>query len=352
MMNNLELTHRRRNPLTGDWVLVSPHRNNRPWLGATEANETAALPAHDPDCPLCPGNSRANGECNPDYVDTFVFGNDFGALTPRADDEPSLSANAHPLIQTEPASGECRVVCFSPDHNKTLPELTLPALRKVIDTWQAHVVELAATYACVHVFENKGAVMGCSQPHPHGQIWAHDHLSTEMQQEECNQLIYRQQHGRGLLADYVAHELMAKQRIVVDNDHWLVVVPHWAAWPFETLVIAKDDVRHFGQLDAAQKASLAAALKELTTRYDNVFECSFPYSMGWHGAPVNIEDDSHWRLHGHFYPPLLRSATVKKHMVGYEMLAECQRDLSAETAAGILRAVSATHYKQGAANEK
>lgn len=344
-MNNLELTHRRRNPLSGKWVLVSPHRNNRPWSGATEAGSSDELPQYDKNCPLCPGNDRANNTTNPNYQDTFVFVNDFGALVSNQD--ASIEAEASPLFQADVANGECRVICFSPEHNKTLPELSLAEIKQVVNTWQENYVELSERYACVHIFENKGEVMGCSQPHPHGQIWAHDHYSTEIEQEENTQQAYKKQHGSSLLGDYVTKELAAEQRIVAQNEHWLVVVPFWAAWPFETLLIAKGDIRHFGQLTEAHKEALAAILKELTIRYDNVFNCSFSYSMGWHSAPSNLDDDSHWRLHAHFYPPLLRSATVKKHMVGYEMLAESQRDLTAETAANILQKANTVHYKQG-----
>ena len=226
----------------------------------------------------------------------------------------------------------------------------------MVNTWQSNYVELSKQYACVNIFENKGAIMGCSQPHPHGQIWAHEHLSTEVEKEDKQQLAYLKAHGKSLLADYVEHESVKQDRIVVENDHWLAVVPFWAAWPFETLLIAKDDIQHFGQLNAQQKSSLAQALQELTIRYDNVFNCSFPYSMGWHNAPhnkslENKNDNSHWRLHAHFHPPLLRSATVKKHMVGYEMLAESQRDLTAETAAKILRSTSTIHYKKDHSND-
>lgn len=345
-MSNLEFTHRRKNPLTGDWVLVSPHRNNRPWLGATEAPEADELAQYDETCPLCPGNQRAHNTSNPAYEDTFVFVNDFGALV---SDQPDIehTSDEHPLFEADIANGECRVVCFSPDHNKSLPELLVTEIKHVVDAWQTNYIELAKQYACIHIFENKGAVMGCSQPHPHGQIWAHDHLSSEVEQENKQQYAYQQKHGSALLADYVEHEIANQDRVVVENEDWLVVVPFWAAWPFETLLIAKGDVSNFAQLSELQKCSLAQILQTLTIRYDNVFNCSFPYSMGWHSAPSNLEDDSHWRLHAHFYPPLLRSASVKKHMVGYEMLAESQRDLSAETAAKILRSVSDIHYKQG-----
>jgi len=346
IMNNLEFTHRRKNPLTGNWVLVSPQRNNRPWLGATEAASPIELPVYDENCPLCPRNERAKNSINPDYQHTHVFVNDFGALTEEPNEPLQIKTEQHPLFEANVANGECRVVCFSPDHNKSLPELTITEIEAVVNSWQSNYVELSKTYACVNIFENKGAVMGCSQPHPHGQIWAHEHLSTEIEKENIQQLAYQNKHGKSLLADYVEHESSQQDRIVVENEHWLVVVPFWAAWPFETLLIAKDDIQHFGQLNSQQKNTLAQALQELTIRYDNVFNCSFPYSMGWHNAPANEEKNSHWRLHAHFYPPLLRSATVKKHMVGYEMLAESQRDLTAETAANILRTASTTHYKK------
>lgn len=363
-MTQFEFTHRRRNPLTGDWVLVSPHRNNRPWLGATEAAATAKLPQHDPACPLCPGNTRANGETNPNYQYTHVFVNDFSALSQATSPDPAsqtstvntnpqhVASSDDPLFSYTAASGECRVICFAPEHDKTLPELSLSELAAVISTWQQHYVELSQRYACVHVFENKGAIMGCSQPHPHGQIWAHPHLSTEIEREDQQQRHYFQQYGRALLADYAAQESADGSRTVFENADWLVVVPFWAAWPFETLVLPKIELTDLSALDLNQIMSLAEALQTLTIKYDNLFQCSFPYSMGWHNAPaLSGEAQSHWRLHAHFYPPLLRSATVKKHMVGYEMLAESQRDLTPETAAAILRAAPHRHYKQGTSHD-
>lgn len=347
-MAQFEFTHRRKNPLTGQWVLVSPHRNNRPWLGATESESTDTLPEYEPNCPLCPGNTRANGESNPDYQYTHVFKNDFGALT--TDSNGDNVPESDDLFCAEVAEGECRVVCFSPNHNKTLPQLSQVELEAVVSMWKDNYSDMAQQFSNIHIFENKGEVMGCSQPHPHGQIWAHNHQSTEIAQEEQHQLTYQQKHSSNLLADYITKEQKDGSRIVCENEHWIALVPFWAAWPFETLLVAKDDVRQFGQINSTQSKALASILKELTTRYDNVFNCSFPYSMGWHSAPGDLADDSHWRVHAHFYPPLLRSATVKKHMVGYEMLAESQRDLSAETAAKILRDASTIHYTQGANN--
>lgn len=338
-----EFIQRRRNPLSGDYVLVSPHRNNRPWKGAVEKSGEAKLPPHVDDCPLCAGNTRANGESNPDYAYTHVFTNDFAALnmeeyagdTPAADD----------LFAMEKISGTSRVMCFSPKHNLSLPELSEEELSKVIETWVEQYSALAGKFNWVQIFENKGAIMGCSQPHPHGQIWAHDFLPSIPAREEENQLAYYKKHGSNMLVDYAAREIEAKARIVVETEHWLAVVPYWAAWPFETLLLPKAPTPRMSDLTKSQQHDLAPALKELTTRYDNVFQCSFPYSMGWHGAPTNIDHADHWQLHAHFSPPLLRSATVKKHMVGYEMMAESQRDLTAEKAAEILQNTSTTHYK-------
>ncbi|GAC30793.1 UDP-glucose--hexose-1-phosphate uridylyltransferase [Brumicola pallidula] len=343
MIKNYEFTHRRKNLLNGEWVLVSPHRNNRPWLGATEAPTETTPDRHDPSCPLCPNNTRANGDTNPNYEYTHAFINDFGALTPTLNDDARIDPDE--LFEAQAATGEARVICFSPEHNKTLPELSVNEISKVVTTWQQQFIDLSSRYSCIHIFENKGEIMGCSQPHPHGQIWAHNHRSTEIQAEDEHQLAFYEEHKRGLLAVYIEKEQTEQQRIVIENEHWIVVVPYWAKWPFETLLICKDTVQTIAQLDDSQSRTLAKVLKELTIRYDNVFNCSFPYSMGWHNAPLDLKDAKHWRLHAHFYPPLLRSASVKKHMVGYEMLAESQRDLTAETAAKILRDVPSIHYK-------
>jgi UDPglucose--hexose-1-phosphate uridylyltransferase len=338
-----EHPHRRYNPLSDQWILVSPHRAKRPWQGQQETPSQETLPAHDPDCFLCPGNTRVTGDVNPDYQGTHVFTNDFAALMP---DTPFAPESDDPLMRCQSARGTSRVICFSPDHSKTLPQLSLEALEKVVTTWQEQSADLGKTYPWVQVFENKGAAMGCSNPHPHGQIWANSFLPNEAEREDHLQRQYMAQHGSSMLLDYVQRELGDGSRTVVETEHWLAVVPYWAAWPFETLLLPKAKVLRLTELDEAQRTCLALALKKLTSRYDNLFQCSFPYSMGWHGAPFREGNDAHWQLHAHFYPPLLRSATVRKFMVGYEMLAETQRDLTAEQAAERLRAVSDVHYRE------
>ncbi|MFI8415441.1 galactose-1-phosphate uridylyltransferase [Serratia sp. NPDC078593] len=344
--NSIDHPHRRLNPLTGQWVLVSPHRAKRPWQGQHESLTPQSLPQYAPDCFLCPGNTRATGDKNPDYADTYVFTNDFAALM---SDTPQAPESHDPLMRCQSARGTSRVICFSPDHSKTLPELTLAALEQVIVTWQAQTAELGRLYPWVQIFENKGAAMGCSNPHPHGQVWANSFLPNEAEREDRYQRDYFKQHGTTMLMDYVQRERTDGSRTVVETAHWLAVVPYWAAWPFETLLLPKAAMQQITDLDASQRADLAVALKKLTSRYDNLFQCSFPYSMGWHGAPFNGADNAHWQLHAHFYPPLLRSATVRKFMVGYEMLAETQRDLTAEQAAERLRAVSDIHYREAPA---
>ncbi|MDD7544853.1 galactose-1-phosphate uridylyltransferase [Actinobacillus porcinus] len=337
-----EHPHRRYNPLTDQWVLVSPHRAKRPWQGQQEKVQEEQKPSHDPNCYLCPRNKRITGEPNPDYRKPYVFKNDFSALLV---DSPAPEASQDPLFQSSVARGESRVICFSPDHSKTLPLLTESEIEEVIDVWQAQLNELGQQYQWVQIFENKGAAMGCSNPHPHGQIWANSFLPNEVAREDENQRKYYEKHGSVLLVDYAKRELEQKERVVVETAHWVAVVPYWAVWPFETLLLPKAHVKRLTELSAEQRQDLAVILKKLTTKYDNLFETSFPYSMGFHAAPFNDENNEHWQLHAHFYPPLLRSATVRKFMVGYEMLGESQRDLTAEQAAARLRELSDVHYK-------
>lgn len=327
------LPHRRLNPLNGSWVLVSPHRTQRPWQGKVEDLPPENRPSYDPGCYLCPGNQRAGGHANPQYTSTFVFTNDFAALLPQDGD---VATGQSPLFMSESAQGTCRVICFSPRHDLTLPRMALGDIRKVIDIWIEQVLELEKQYRWVQIFENKGEIMGCSNPHPHGQIWASNFLPHEIAQEDECQKQYLKRHRRVLLEDYTEQEIEQAVRVVAQNDSWLVVVPFWALWPFETLLLPRRPVKTLPGLQEKEKSDLAEILKNLLTRYDNLFGISFPYSMGWHAAPAGSDQD-HWQLHAHFYPPLLRSATVKKFMVGYEMLAEPQRDLTPELAAERLR---------------
>ncbi|HJP29549.1 MAG TPA: UDP-glucose--hexose-1-phosphate uridylyltransferase [Candidatus Latescibacteria bacterium] len=333
--------HRRHNPLTGEWVQVSPHRMQRPWQGRVDAAPGESRPAHDPTCYLCPGNERAGGHHNPEYTSTFVFDNDFAALLPQAPESRHQTAEPS-LLRTAPVQGECRVLCFSPRHDLTLAQLEPSATRAVIDMWAAQVEELGSLYRWVQVFENKGEVMGCSNPHPHGQVWALDTLPNEPAKEDETQAAYFADHGRPLLLDYAKLETEREERVVAATDGWVAVVPFWAVWPFEVLLLPKRHVPHLTDLGDDERDDLTRILGRLLRRYDALFDTSFPYSMGWHGRP-SIEGGDGWQLHAHFYPPLLRSATVRKFMVGYEMLGEAQRDLTAEAAAAHLRSGIAQH---------
>lgn len=329
-----DLPHRRRNPLTGRWVLVSPHRLARPWQGQEDRPDRRSGPSYDPGCYLCPGNERAGGHRNPAYAASFVFDNDFAAVVP---DTPEASTD-DPLFAAEQARGVARVVCYSPDHALTMPELSPAAVRGIVDCWCAESAELGATYRSVQIFENKGALMGCSNAHPHGQIWATAHLPDEAAMEDWTQQSYCRQHSAPMLLDLALREAGGPREVATNGD-WLAIVPYWASWPFETLLLPRFAVHRMPDLAPDQRHSLADILRRLTARYDNLFATRFPYSMGWHGAPFGDTDVAHWQLHAHFYPPLLRSASVRKFMVGYEMLAEPQRDLTPEAAAAMLRVV-------------
>ena len=341
--NPSEHPHKRLNPLTNEWVLVSPHRAKRPWQGQQEPVSEVELPTYDQDCYLCPGNTRISGDVNPDYCGTFIFENDFAALQK---DSPDQKQSNDPLFNVKPERGEAHVICFSPDHSKTLPELPLTAIETLITTWADKFDQLSARYEWVQLFENKGTIMGCSQPHPHGQVWANSTVPTLPSKEHLQQIHYFDEHGSALLLDYAQRESENGERTVVENTDWIAVVPYWAAWPFETLLLPKFSCQQINQLTSNQQSSLAKILRQLTTRYDNLFQTSFPYSMGWHGAPSSEQNNQAWQLHAHFFPPLLRNASVRKFMVGYEMLAEPQRDLTPEQAAEKLQSLSDVHYKE------
>jgi len=337
----LDQPHQRYNPLSGEWVLVSPHRTKRPWEGQKERSPQDQRPAYDPNCYLCPGNKRADCKKNPDYAQTFVFTNDFPALLPDGPQEKNFS---RPYFQWQGVQGTCRVICFSPRHDLTLPLMSREEIRTVVDLWKKQSEELGKTYKWVQIFENKGEIMGCSNYHPHGQIWAGNWLPNEARKEDINQKNYFTEYKRILLIDYLNDEIKKEVRLVRENRDWLVIVPFWAVWPFETMILPKRHILRLYDLYPSESDSLVDILKKLLIKYDNLFKVSFPYTMGWHGAPTDSGDYHHWQLHAHFYPPLLRSATVKKFMVGYEMLCEAQRDITVESAAERLRKLSEIHY--------
>lgn len=348
-----EHPHRRYNPLTDSWVLVSPHRTKRPWQGQVEKDASDARPTFDPTCYLCPTNTRANGESNPDYTDVFAFDNDFAALLVEETaqntfytDLSSLSSNS--LFQVKHERGLSRVICFSPRHDVTIPEMTTEQIRKVVDLWCLEYTTLGAIdfINYVQIFENKGAIMGCSNPHPHGQIWAQQSIPDEPLKKQNAQMRYFDQNGRTLLADYLTEELERKERIVCENAHFVVLVPFWAVWPFEAMIVPRRPMARITDMTDAEKTAFADAYRQLTIRYDNLFETSFPYSAGIHQAPTDGNAYPAWHWHHTFYPPLLRSATIKKFMVGYEMLANPQRDITPEQAAMRLRDAPIVHYKQ------
>jgi UDPglucose--hexose-1-phosphate uridylyltransferase len=328
-------SHRRFNLLTGEWILVSPQRAQRPWQGQRERKATPAALAHDPNCYLCTGNLRAGGVRNPDYPHTFVFDNDFPALQA---DAPT-DAERDGLLVAEGESGRCRVLCFSPRHDLTLSGMTVADIERVVDVWVEETIALGGLpdIASVQIFENRGEMMGASNPHPHGQIWATRHSPNELRKETDRQSEYLVQHGRPLLLDYLAQELQQGERVVLANDDFCVLVPFWANWPFETMILPRRRIGGFDEIDAGERTSLAQILSRLTKLYDSLFDTPFPYSMGFHQKPTDGAAHAEWQMHAHFYPPLLRSATIRKFMVGFEMLGSPQRDITPEAAAARLR---------------
>ena len=328
-------------------MVVSPQRTKRPWQGQTDESSTVEPPAYDPSCYLCPGNERAGGLVNPDYETTFVFENDFAALladvpTPtspsagHAAGSPGVDAGDE-LFQADAGDGECRVICFSPNHGRTLATMDLDEIGVVIDLWKHQLAELLDEYRYVQLFETRGAISGSSNPHPHGQIWSSNFLPNEIVAELEHQRAYRARHGAHLLVDYVEREIADGDRIIFANDHWVVAVPYWAYWPYETIVLPRRPVASLLELSADECVALAVALKTMLSGFDRLFNTPFPYCSGWHTAPRGLEAD--WQLHAHYYPPLLRSADVAKIPASYELLANLQRDLTPESAAANLRAV-------------
>ncbi|MFL6283355.1 MAG: UDP-glucose--hexose-1-phosphate uridylyltransferase, partial [Pyrinomonadaceae bacterium] len=340
-----EHPHRRLNQLTREWVLVSPHRTQRPWQGQVEKVARAELPSYDPACYLCPGNERAGGHRNPPYTSTFVFENDFAALKP---DVPDARTDEAGLLVAEGERGQCRVLCFSPDHSLTLARMDVPSITTVVETWAEQYRELGALdyVSSVQIFENRGEMMGASNPHPHGQIWASQSLPNELSKEDASQRAYAEERGGCLLCDYLSMELRDGSRVVCENDSFAALVPFWAAWPFETLIVGRRHLGAMDELEGQERAALADILKRVTTRYDNLFETSFPYTMGFHQRPTEGRERRHFHFHAHFYPPLLRSATVRKFMVGFELLGTAQRDMTPEDAAARLGALSEEHYRE------
>jgi UDPglucose--hexose-1-phosphate uridylyltransferase len=341
--------HRRFNPLVGEWLLLSPHRTQRPWQGRDEDNAHTNLKSYDNSCYLCPGNVRANGVKNENYSGTYVFTNDFSSLMPETEPQQHDSSD---LFKARSVTGACKVICFSDRHDLTLAHMDVPAIQTVIQTWMDENISLGKVYPWVQIFENKGEIMGCSNPHPHGQIWSSDFIPKEPSIEDIHQKDYFRKNRSVLLLDYLEKELQLKERVILENETWVALVPYWATWPFEIMLLPKQHTMRISDLDNSQKESLALIMKEMLVKYDNIFETFFPYSMGWHGAPffdsqlsdLKGKDHSHWQLHAHFYPPLLRSATIKKFMVGYEMLGCAQRDITPETAASILTDQPNIHY--------
>jgi UDPglucose--hexose-1-phosphate uridylyltransferase len=336
MNTNLQdYSHKRFNILTGEWVLVSPHRAKRPWQGQNEEISNEKRPTYDPNCYLCSGNTRVNGEKNPKYNDVLVFTNDFAALQTTS---PKFAINEG-LFKAESEQGICKVICFSPDHSKSLADMSVENIHKVVKTWQNEYTELGSNNMInyVQIFENKGAIMGCSNPHPHGQIWSQSTLPNEVDKKDQQQRAYFGKNNSSLLGDYLKQELEANERIIYQNDDFVVLTPFWAVWPFETMIVPKNQFANITKISEQESLNFADAISKITKAYDKLFDCSFPYSSGIHQSPTNGKINDYWHWHMSFYPPLLRSATVKKFMVGYEMFGSPQRDITAEQAAKRLR---------------
>lgn len=344
------MNHRRYNPLREEWVIVAANRVNRPWQGATEADTKtkAGFTTLATINPLAPGGKRANGKTSPHYTSTYVFENDFPSLTDdgNRDEDPSELVSDQ-LYQSHTIRGTCRVLCYHPDSELSMARMSIEQIEAVIDLWIAQMDELQSKYEWVQIFENKGAVVGCSNPHPHGQLWASNFLPTYPAKEYNTQKAYKERTGKVMLMEVLKHELEVKERVVVENDEWVVVIPFWATWPFETMLLPKKHVISLNEINPEQKRLLADIIRKLLIKYDNLFQCSFPFSMGWQSAPTGRylqEDRSFWTLRAVYLPPLLRSATVRKFMAGYELVSEPQRDITPEKAAAMLREQNEVHY--------
>ncbi|MEQ9306029.1 MAG: UDP-glucose--hexose-1-phosphate uridylyltransferase [Marinoscillum sp.] len=343
-MKNFDKPHKRFNILSGEWVLVSPHRTKRPWQGKSEDPEAIARPQYDVNCYLCPGNERMGGAVNADYTETYVFNNDFAALM----ENQGTKEHVEGLFRSVEERGLSRVICFSPDHSQTMPEMSIEALTKVVQMWKQQFAELSAIdyISNVQIFENKGSIMGCSNPHPHGQIWAQSSIPNEIVKRDKTQQDYFKVHGRSMLSDYLEQELQDGSRIIAENEHFVVLVPFWAVWPYETMIIPRRHFQAISDMTNEEETAFAEILSNITIRYDNLFKCSFPYSAGMQQRPTDEKNHEGFHFHYSFYPPLLRSATIKKFMVGYEMFANPQRDITAEMAASTLKSLSDIHYKK------